>query len=99
MLDNIDVAILTRVNDLAERYGLKPYDFVATTKSAEQEGKHTLAYETPASGNELREERYEKMLDSIGVDQETGQLTASYQHIIDSLDNALALAPRPRSRF
>jgi hypothetical protein len=30
MVDNIDVAILMRVNELAERHGVKPYEFIAT---------------------------------------------------------------------
>ena len=41
MLDNVDVAVLTKVNELAERYGLKPYDFVATFRGAEN--KYTLS--------------------------------------------------------
>ena len=99
MLDNYDVALLSRVNELAERYGLKPYDFVATSNAAKQEGLHVLTFEVPASGNDLREERYEKMLNSIGVKEDTGELTGSYKHLIDSLDNALAAAPRPRTRL
>ena len=32
MLDNVKVAIFTKLNTLAEKHGLKPYDFVATQK-------------------------------------------------------------------
>lgn len=97
MLDNIDVAVLTKVNELAERYGLKPYDFLATFK---HDGKdsYVLEYEMPAS-NGLREVRFDKMLTAIGIapDGHSAMLTGSTMQIIDALDNAIEHAPRPRS--
>ena len=100
MLDNIDVAVLTKVNELAERYGLKPYDFVATFKHDGKES-YVLDFEMPASGNGLREERYDKMLTAIGIapDQDAAMLAGNPDQIIDALDNALEHAPRSRSRF
>ena len=100
MLDNIDVAVLTKVNELAERYGLKPYNFVATFKHDGKES-YVLDFECPASGNGLREERYDKMLTAIGIapGQDSAMLTGNPGQIIDALDNALEHAPRPRSRF
>lgn len=103
MLDNIDIAILTRVNELAARHGLKPYDFVAVARSEENaagDSRFVLDFETPASGNALREERYASMLRDLGViTGDEAVLSGSYQHIIDSLDKALEIAPRARGRF
>jgi hypothetical protein len=99
MLDNQDVAVLTRVNDLAERHGLQPYDFAATFK-IEEDGRritHVLEFEVPARGNALREERFDRMLKDIGIGHgDEAVLKGDTATIIDALDNALQLAPRPR---
>jgi len=100
MLDNHNVAVLSRVNELAERHGLKPYDFVATSKFEEDDtgiSQHVLEFEVPAQGNALREERYDRMLKDIGILQgDRAVLRGDAATIIDALDNALQLAPRPR---
>jgi hypothetical protein len=98
MLDNVDVAVLTKVNELADRHGLKPYDFVATFKHGTK--GWTLEFECAASGNDLREERYDKMLTAIGITAgDRAALKGNAAKIIDALDNALDLAPRSRHRF
>jgi hypothetical protein len=100
MLDNLDLAVLSRVNELAERHGLKPYDFVATTKyeaDAKGETRYVLDFEMPAYGNALREERYGRMLKDLGiVPGDRAALSGEPATIIDALDKALQLAPRPR---
>lgn len=100
MLDNIDVAILTRLNDLAERRGLKPYDFVATVQWNESTQEHALCFEMPASGNALREERFDKMLHDLGiVITDRAELKGSPKTIMDALDHALSITAQPRRRF
>ena len=103
VMDNVDVAVLTKVNELAVRHNLKPYDFVAVFRAETDPAgitQYVLDYELPASGNALREERYDKMLSDIGIIQgDDAKLTGTCEHIIDALDNALEHAPRSRSRF
>lgn len=96
MLDNVSVAVLTKVNELADRYGLKPYDFVAVLKHGTK--GWSLDYECPASGNALREERFDTMLNAIGItpSEKGAVLTGKLESIIDALDNALERAPRSR---
>ena len=99
MMDNQDVAVLSRVTELAERHGLKPYDFVATSKLEEDDTgiTHVLEFEVPAQGNALREERYDRMLKHIGIVQgDRAVLRGDTATIIDALDNGLQLAPRRR---
>jgi hypothetical protein len=97
MLGNIDVSVLTKLNDLAERYGLKTYDFVATYRWNEEIKDHVLQFEMPAQGNELREERFEKMLKAIGIDESNDDVSiVGPEKIIDALDDALKLAPKRR---
>ena len=99
MLDNVAVAILTKVNDLADRYGLKPYDFVAMFKHEEKDGKldWVLNYEAPASGNAAKVEKFDKMLDTLGIKQDSA-IRGSVEQIVDALDQALELAPRSVKR-
>lgn len=97
MLDNVDVAVLTKLNELADRHGLKPYDFVATFLQKGDAQNYALTFEIPAQGNALREERFDNMLTAIGdTVPETGILSGHTEQIIDALDNALERAPRSR---
>lgn len=97
MLDNVDVAVLTKLNELADRHGLKPYDFVAAFRWKEDARNHVLTFECPASGNALREERFDNMLTAIGITvTDKADLSGSPEQIIDALDNALEHAPRTR---
>ena len=99
MLDNIDVAILTKLNCLAERYGLKPYDFVASLEPRFKNGKADgtiLTFEVfPLEP--LNQNRFQELLDALGVDK-SGQLSGNDSKIVDALDTALSLAPNSRSR-
>lgn len=97
MLDNVDVAVFTKLNELADRHGLKPYDFVATFSWKEVAHSHVLNFECPASGNALREERFDNMLSAIGITvTDKADLRGRPEQIIDALDNALERAPRTR---
>ncbi len=100
MLDNQDVAVLTRLNELAERHGLKPYDFIATFRHVEDKSgdvTYKLTFESTPHGNSLREERFETMLKGLGIDQNnTLELKGETCMIIDALDDALQIAPRSR---
>jgi hypothetical protein len=98
MLDNNDIAILVRVNDLAERYGIEPYEFVATIRSDPVTGDSILCYETPISDNPQREGRYLTMIDSVGVDERSGIVRGTSRQICEALSKALQLAPKRRER-
>ena len=52
-MTNIEVAIYTKLNELAARHGLKPHDFVAVLKKGPGPDQ-ILDFEWPAEGNELR---------------------------------------------
>src|ERR1700688_4576376 len=98
MIDNVDVAVFTKLNELAERYRLKPYHFVSTFQHTDSSsGKMSLCFEVPSTGNALREERFDKMLRAIGVDY-NGQLIGTSAEIIDALDRALDHSPQQRPR-
>jgi hypothetical protein len=97
MLDNVKVAIFTKLNELAERHGLKPYDFVAVQKEAPG-FKISLQFEVHATGNALKERQYDKMLHSLGISEDGSELQGTDSQIIDALDSALHHAPKRHSR-
>lgn len=100
MLDNVDIAILTKLNALAEMRGIKPYDFVATAGRDKDTEQYALRFEMPASGNALREERFDKMVRDLGiVVGDKAELTGTPAKIVDALDRALDMTIQPRQRF
>jgi hypothetical protein len=90
VLDNQDIAILTRVNELAEKHGVKPYDFVAGVRSNDETGKTELNFEV-ILGNTAK---VEAMVAATGA--KGGTLAGEVKEIIDSLDAAIAKAPKSR---
>lgn len=97
-MDNQDFAVFTKVNELAERRGLKPYDFVAEFHREKDtvEDSYHLAFTIPASGNALRVERFDKMLKDLGLPKDSSRLVGSTAQIIDALDHAISISPRSR---
>lgn len=108
MNDNVAIAIMIKVNELASRYGMEPYDFVAVLKherfpnpalggALDTTGRTILAYEVPPS-DPSKLERFELMMETIGASNDTGLLIAEDEKIIKALNHALEVAPRARGR-
>jgi hypothetical protein len=93
MLDNIQIAILIKVNELAERHGIKPYQFCAVVR-IEDPSHISLSFEVPVSGDSANVKRFNKMLDQIGFGEDTHTLMGSDKQIIDALDKAIHHAPK-----
>lgn len=96
MLDNIQIAILTKVNELADRFSIKPYEFVAVIDNRHRD--IALKYEVPLSGAASDEARFDRMLDLLGIGKDRHELSGTAGQIIDALDGALRSAPRKRVR-
>jgi hypothetical protein len=96
MIDNQDVAILTKLNDLAERHGLRACDFLATVRLDSKSQSSILNFDGP-TGDGQRDERFDKMLNDLGVNKD-GDLIGDSATIIEAVDRALEVAPRPRWR-
>jgi hypothetical protein len=95
VFDNLDIAVLAKVNELAERHGLKPYDFVAIYRHDTDKQQEVLSFESPAGGNALREQRFGKMLADLGVG-DNDKLRGTPATIVDALDHAISVSPRRR---
>lgn len=98
MLDNVPIAILTKVNELAQRLGIKPYEFVAVFDNTHDDYV-ALRFEACAAEDERKAATINKMLDLIGIKEGMWELRGNDAQIIDALDNALHLAPKPRRRL
>jgi hypothetical protein len=107
-VNNVEIGIMMRVNELASRYGLEPFDFIAEYKdetvltgslSGEPEptGNSVLSYPIlPRNPSKL--ERFELMLETLGISNDSGAMIGSDEQIVKALNKALEVAPRNRAR-
>src|SRR5690349_17605376 len=91
--NTIEIAILNRVLTLADRYGLKPYDFCAHVEYPGSSLEPSLQIDFGS-----RTPQFFEMIASIGMAREEWRLSGTARHLIDTLDAALSRAPRARSR-
>lgn len=96
-MDNIDFAVLDRLDQLAARYGIKPYDFVATLDHSRIAGGMGLTFVVPAETSHEAASRVNAMLKGLGVRTDS-RLGGGERHLIDVLDSALLNAPRTSVR-
>lgn len=97
MLDNFEVAVLAKVNELAGRHGIKPYEFVATFASLDREDGR-LEYRLRFEAGDLDSKPFDRLLTALGVPPGEGELTGSASAIYDALESAIAKSPRVRPR-
>ncbi len=96
-LDNVEIAILSRLNELAERHGLSPLDFGAVLER-EDDGQTTLRFfDVPDEA--VPQDRFARMLAGLGItDDETLDITGTRLQLYDTLQWALQQAPKPPAR-
>lgn len=95
LLDNTTVAILTKLNELAERHGLKPFEFTATYRVLESPEFSRLDFETAPDTPE-KQASMDRIMAAIGM-PEDGSLRGTGEEIYNALEIALQHAPRARS--
>jgi|HubBroStandDraft_1064217.scaffolds.fasta_scaffold1133148_1 hypothetical protein len=92
-MDNIDIAILHRLNDLADRYGIKPYEFVASLERSRGSDGCAVTFAIPGETRAAQMQRVRQMYSSLGVDG-NGTLGGGEIVILDAIDHALQIAPK-----
>ncbi len=107
MNNNVNIAIMNKVNELASRYGIEPYEMITSLRyetrfdseigGHDMTGRSILTFESRPS-EPSKFERYELMLETIGASLETGKLAGEDEELFKALDKGLATAPRSRSR-
>jgi hypothetical protein len=96
-MDNLDVAILTKLNALADRHGLKPYEYVATLDRSAKSLGCAIRFETPAETGDHEAAKVRSMYTALGVDR-TGMLHGGEIAVLDAIDHALSVAPKSRTK-
>lgn len=96
LLDNFDVAVLTIVNALAERYGIMPHEFSAGAESSESQ--YRVVFDTP---DPCVASKFDQMMCDMGLDPDgdaAPELSGREQDVWRTLSEALRKAPRSRRR-
>ena len=103
-MDNIDFEVLSRIQELYQRFGLKPYEVVATLDHNHDAPiigmgvQFEVMCDNIKPGEEhlleRRDTRADAMLKAIGVD-ENGIIGGGEKSVIDALDAALLKSPKP----
>lgn len=97
VLDNVEIAILSRLNELAERHGLSPLDFHAVLLR-EKEGQSTLRF-IDVPEEVVPQDRFARMLTGLGItDDDTLDIAGTDQQLYDTLQWAIQQAPKPPAR-
>ncbi len=96
-IDQVDIAILSKVNELAAGYGIKPHQFgISYSRSTETGNRVFLSFDTVSKE---AEEKSFRMLDALGLDGDTkGNLEGTVGAVIDALDEAIERLPRRHYR-
>ena len=94
--DNQEIAVLTRVNELALRWKIKPYDFIAHVEYPETSASALALHYDQCPHDADAKARFFKMLAQLGMTPSTHvwSMEGTAAKIIDALDNAIDLAPR-----
>lgn len=91
-LGNVEVAILTSLNELAVRHGLSPLD-ISAAYYPQGDKSHLTFYTLPQEAVPLS--KFERMLAGLGLtDHETLHIEGSPQQIYDTIQWAIEKAPR-----
>ena len=95
MPDSVAVAVLTRLDALAARHGLRPYDFVArvTTRSAHGQQRWEVEFDAPPR-HPVQAERFRRLLAAIGIVRPGPAVVfGGVESLLDALDAALGVTP------
>lgn len=92
-IDNVSLAIMTRLNELAERHGISAVQFHASLDSDET-GQRTLHFALPPDDPNL-EPSFLRMLASLGItDDDVSTIKGTDAQLYAILEHALQQAPK-----
>ncbi|RJG55389.1 hypothetical protein D0Z70_08240 [Sphingobium terrigena] len=92
-IGHFEIAVLMKVNELAQRHGLELWEFDAEYDTETGE----LSFPSTPGGAD-RYERFRKMKDALGCGEGGKLQLDSDAALLEALDTALSTAPRPRLR-
>lgn len=87
---------MMKLNELAERHGIDPCEFVATLDS-DSNGRSLLCFDTfPEEEGSLS--RFSAMLGTLGIRDDDTPFAGSDREIYDRIISAIRRSPAPRLR-
>ncbi|HMQ16207.1 MAG TPA: hypothetical protein PKC49_09560 [Phycisphaerae bacterium] len=95
MIDNVSIGIMTVLNALLQRYGIKPGEVVATLERTKESGEFSLHFCLPEK--EQLTEPFDRMLTALGLPKDGTDLEGSGDALYARLESALDRAPRART--
>jgi len=98
IIRNDTIAILTKLNDLASRFDLKPYEVTVEVSYNPATNQTELNFTGESIVNRVRK-KTDAMIDAI-VGRHTqfdGIIAGDASNLIDLLDRAISKAPKPRT--
>lgn len=99
MPTSADIALLFKISQLAERYGLKPSEADASLGMIPTFNGGIEAFQISFSGcPREKQDRMDKLYEALGCDDNGLLTTAEQGEMEDIVERALSLAPRARPR-
>lgn len=95
-MDNNTVAILSKTNELLERYGISPCDVVVTLSDNGDKGS-SLIFESPPL-EAPSQQTFGRVLAALGMSKHQYRIDGDERDIYTKLQAAVDLAPRSRPR-
>lgn len=95
-MDNVSIAILTKVNELLDRHGINPCEVVAGLHDTEG-GATRLSFEVPPQ-RASQDDKFERVLGALGLSSGNNSLIGEDPDIYARLQSAVNRSPKVRSR-
>ncbi|KAB2958400.1 MAG: hypothetical protein F9K13_13720 [Candidatus Methylomirabilis oxygeniifera] len=95
MIDNVSIGIMTVLNMLLQRYGIKPGEVVATLERTQEGGEYSLHFCLPEK--EQLTEPFDRLMSALGLPKDSTDLEGPGDALYDRLESALDRAPRKRT--
>lgn len=95
-MDNVSIAILTKVNELLERHGLNPCEVVAALHSTDS-GNTRLSFEVPPQ-DDRQMDNFERVLAALGLSGDNTSLIGDDTEMYTRLQLAVNRSPKARPR-
>lgn len=96
-LNNYDVAVMTALNELGQRYGLEPFDLDASIHIPESGPEVRIRFETPPPPAKQRQ--YWRLMNDLGIGDPNGpELSGTEESVWATVQGALKRAPKQTGR-
>jgi hypothetical protein len=94
VIDNVSIGIMTVLNTLMQRHGIKPSEVVATLERTDEAGNFRLHFCPPEKAH--LGEQFDQLLTALDIPEDSSNLDGPGEALYSKLEIALERAPRRR---